>query len=395
MKLTRWQVIAAGICSLVLTVGIARFSYTPLLPIMRDEAGLSAFNGGWLATVNYMGYISGALLASVLTNLEYRYKLYRFGLLAGVLSTLAMGMTTNVGLWVFLRFVSGVSSTAGMLLASGLIMNWLARNRLKTELGLHFTGAGLGLVFSGLAVMAMVNHLAWDQQWIALGLAGIGFFIPAWLWMPRPAPAGSAEAQVEDVAPPTAKWMRLMLGAYFCAGFGYVISATFIVAIAETLPELQGKGAWVWVVVGLAAMPSTFIWDRVARVAGIFETLVLAYGLQIVSILLGAFLDGYWANMISAALFGGTFAGIVNLTLSIAGRRFPVNPGKAMARMTVAYGVSQIAAPALAGVIAEKTGTYRGSLYLAAMLMLAGVLMIWLLKKQTDSEASALNTTAA
>jgi len=55
-----------------------------------------------------------------------------------------------------------------------------------------------------------------------------------------------------------------------------------------------------------------------------------------------------------------------------------------MARMTLSYGVSQIAAPALAGLIAERTGTYRGSLYLAAGLMLAGVFMVWQLKKQTE-----------
>lgn len=205
--------------------------------------------------------------------------------------------------------------------------------------------------------------------------------------MPKPAKAGSDEAQVPDVAPPNAKWMRLMLGAYFCAGFGYVISATFIVAIAETLPELQGKGPWVWVVVGLAAIPSTFVWDRVARVTGVFEALVLAYILQIISILMAAFIDGYWANMISAVLFGGTFAGIVNLTLSIAGRQFPANPSKAMARMTLSYGVSQIAAPALAGLIAERTGTYRGSLYLAAAIMVAGVFMVWALKNKARCKA--------
>ncbi|HEX4856280.1 MAG TPA: YbfB/YjiJ family MFS transporter, partial [Limnobacter sp.] len=253
MKLKRWQVITAGICSLVLTVGIARFAYTPLLPLMREQASLSAFNGGWLATVNYIGYISGALLATVMNSLDHRYLMYRTGLLVAVISTLGMGLTTDVNLWVFLRFISGVSSTAGMLIASGLIMNWLARQKLKTELGLHFAGAGLGLILSGFAVMAMVDHLAWDEQWLVLGVAGILFFIPAWVWMPRPAPAGSTEAQVEEIPPPGAGWMRLMLGAYFCAGFGYVISATFIVAIAETLPELQGKGTWVWVVVGLAA----------------------------------------------------------------------------------------------------------------------------------------------
>ncbi|HEX4843915.1 MAG TPA: YbfB/YjiJ family MFS transporter [Limnobacter sp.] len=385
MNLQRWQAIAAGISSLILTVGLARFSYTPLLPIMREQANLSAFDGGWLATVNYMGYITGALLASTLANLEMKYIMYRIGLVVAVLSTVGMGLTTDVTAWVVLRFVSGVSSTAGMLIASGLIMNWLARQGLKTELGLHFAGAGMGLVLSGLAVMAMVDHLQWDQQWWALGALGVVFFIPAWVWMPKPAKAGSPQAAVDEVAPPSARWMRLMVGAYFCAGFGYVISATFIVAIAETLPELKGQGPWVWVVVGLAAMPSTFIWDRVARLTGVFEALVAAYVLQIVSILMAALVDGYWANMLSAVLFGGTFAGIVNLTLSIAGRKFPHNPSKAMARMTLSYGVSQIAAPAIAGVIAEKTGTYRGSLYMAAALMVAGVFMVWRLKQ--DSEA--------
>lgn len=383
MKLNRWQVIAAGICSLILTVGLARFSYTPLLPIMREQADLSAFNGGWLATVNYIGYISGALLAATLGNLQQKYWLYRFGLVAAVLSTIGMGMTTDVTAWVVLRFISGVSSTAGMLVASGLVMNWLARQKMKTELGLHFAGAGLGLVLSGLAVMAMVDHLSWDEQWWALGLLGILFFIPAWIWMPKPAKAGTPEAEVAYVAPPSKQWMRLMLGAYFCAGFGYVISATFIVAIAETLPELQGKGPWVWVVVGVSAIPSTFVWDRVARLAGVFEALIAAYALQIISILMAAFIDGYWANMVSAVLFGGTFAGIVNLTLSIAGRQFPVNPSKAMARMTLSYGVSQIAAPALAGVIAERTGSYRGSLYLAAFIMVVGMYMVWRLRQQT------------
>ncbi|WP_370261640.1 YbfB/YjiJ family MFS transporter [Limnobacter sp.] len=385
MTLQRWQAIAAGISSLILTVGLARFSYTPLLPIMRQQADLSAFDGGWLATVNYMGYITGALLASTLGNLEWKYIMYRVGLVVAVLSTAGMGMTTDVSAWVVLRFVSGVSSTAGMLLASGLIMNWLARRGLKTELGLHFAGAGMGLVLSGLAVMAMVDHLQWDQQWWALGALGVLFFVPAWVWMPKPAKAGTPQAFVDPVPPPSSRWMRLMLGAYFCAGFGYVISATFVVAIAESLPELKGQGPWVWVVVGLAAIPSTFVWDRVARLTGVFEALVAAYLLQIISIVMAALLDGYWANMCSAVLFGGTFAGIVNLTLSIAGRKFPINPSKAMARMTLSYGVSQIAAPALAGLIAEKTGSYRGSLYLAAGLMVAGVYMVWLLKNESEA----------
>jgi len=180
----RYQVIFAGVCALILTVGLARFAYTPMLPIMRSQAGLSYLAGGWLATINYAGYISGALLAASISDLGRKFVLYRIGLVIALLSTAAMGMTEDFYLWALLRFVSGLSSTAGLLLASGLVLNWLMRQGCRPELGLHFTGVGLGIAVSGLAVAGMVEWLRWDQQWIGLGVLGIAFFLPAWGWLP-------------------------------------------------------------------------------------------------------------------------------------------------------------------------------------------------------------------
>jgi MFS family permease len=158
----RYRVIFAGVCALILTVGLARFAYTPMLPIMRSEAGLSYLAGGWLATFNYLGYIAGALVAATISDLGRKYQLYRIGLVVAVVSTGAMGLTQDATLWAVLRFVSGLSSTAGLLLASGLVLNWLIRQGHRPELGLHFTGLGLGIVVSGLAVAAMVGRLSWD-----------------------------------------------------------------------------------------------------------------------------------------------------------------------------------------------------------------------------------------
>lgn len=381
MQRARWQVITAGICSLILTVGLARFSYTPMLPIMRAQAGLSALDGGLLATLNYMGYISGALLASTLSKLEYKFQLYRLGLIMAAITTTGMGLTQDVTTWLVLRYISGVSSVAGLLIASGLVMNWLSRQGLKTELGLHFAGMGLGIALTGFAVLAMVGSLDWSQQWLVMGIGGILFFIPAWFWMPSPESALAQNQTAQKPTPsPSTRWMVLMIATYFCGGFGYVISATFIVAIVEALPQLVGSGGWVWVVVGLAAVPSSFVWDKLSNLLGDVEALMLAYGLQIVSILLPAFSDSYWAGMSSAALYGGTFVGIVSLTLSMAGRRFPVNPAKAMARMTLSYGLAQIAAPAVAGYIAQHSGTYRGALYMAAFMMVIGMVLLLFLR---------------
>lgn len=381
----RYRVIFAGICALILTVGLARFAYTPMLPIMRDQAGLSHLAGGWLATINYAGYMSGALLAASISDLGRKFVLYRLGLVVAVLSTAAMGLTDNVLIWAGLRFVAGFSSTAGLLLASGLVLNWLMRQGHRPELGLHFMGLGLGIAVSGIAVASMVDWLGWDKQWMGLGLLGLLFFLPAWWWLPAPAAIQSAAARSAPPPTPTApsrRWMWLLIAAYFCAGFGFVISATFIVAILVKLPLLAGKGSWVWVIVGIAAAPSCFLWDRIANSLGQIRALMLAFGLQTVSIILPVMTEGAALNVFGAILFGATFVGIVSLTLTLIGRHFPANPAKAMARMTLSYGVAQVFAPAMAGYIATATGSYRGALIVTAIVMVGGMVLLHALLKE-------------
>lgn len=385
----RHRVILAGICALILTVGLARFAYTPMLPIMRDQAGLSPLAGGWLATINYAGYMSGALLAASISDLGRKFILYRIGLIIAVLSTAAMGLTDNLTLWAGLRYVAGFSSTAGLLLASGLVLNWLLRQGYRPELGLHFMGLGLGIVVSGLAVVAMVEWLSWDQQWMGLAVLGLVFFLPAWTWLPAPAaiPASAARADTSPAAPGR-RWMWLLIAAYFCAGFGFVTSATFIVTILAKLPLLAGKGSWVWVIVGLAATPSCFVWDRIAGALGQIRALMMAYGLQTVSILLPVLTDGAALNVVGAILFGATFVGIVSLTLTLIGRHFPANPAKAMARMTLSYGVAQIFAPAMAGYIATATGSYHGALLVTAIVMVGGMFLLQALMNEEKRSAA-------
>lgn len=380
----RLKAIFAGICALLLTVGLARFAYTPLLPIMRAQAGLSDVAGGWLATVNYAGYMSGALLAATLSDLHRKFLLYRWGLVLGVASTAAMGLTDHVWLWGVLRYIAGFSSTAGLLLASGLVLNWLMRHGHKPELGLHFVGLGLGIAVSGCAVAAMEHWLRWDQQWLGLGALALLLFVPAWAWMPAPAPLTAhaspspSHAGTTAMSPtgPSARWMRLMIAAYFCAGFGFVISATFTVAMLVKLPVLAGKGSWVWIVVGLVAGPSGFVWDRIASALGQVRALMLAYGLQTLCFVLPALSQGVALNVLAALLFGATFVGIVSLTLTLIGRHFPANPAKAMARMTLSYGVAQMAAPAMTGYIVTATGSYHGALVVTALVMLLGIVLL-------------------
>lgn len=370
-----WQVIGAGICALVLTVGLARFAYTPLLPLMRADAGLSAAQGGWLATFNYLGYLLGTLLVARVGDPQRRFRFYRAGLLLAVAATALMGCTTRPWLWSVLRFIAGMSSTAGLLLASGLVLNWLLAQRRRPRLGLHFAGLGLGIAVSGLATALLAGHAGSSGQWVWLGLLGVVFLVPAWRWMPAPA-APSAAHLASAPPPPSRRWRVLLVAAYFCAGFGFAIGATFIVAILEQTAVFSGHGSAVWVLVGLAAVPSTFLWDRLAARVGMIRALWVAFALQALSFVLPLLDDGLAAGVGSALLFGITFAGIVSLTLTVVGRHYPQNPAAAMATLTLSYGVAQIIAPAVAGMLARDSGSYRASLLLATILMAIGIVLL-------------------
>jgi predicted MFS family arabinose efflux permease len=288
-----------------------------------------------------------------------------------------MGLTDNVWLWALSRFFAGLSSAAGLLLGSGLILNWLMRNGHRSELGIHFAGIGLGIAFCAAAVELMNQHMGWDQMWYVLTLIGVILMVPAWHWIP--APDSYQAKQLED-NPPSRTFLRLFMAAYFCAGVGYVVSATFIVAIVDQLPGLEGKGSWSFLVLGLAAAPACIIWDLVARKVGFLNALITASILQIIGIMLPLIESSLTFAFVGAALFGGTFIGIVSLVLTMAGRYYPSHPATMMGKMTISYGLAQIIAPAITGVLAEYSGNYSDGLYLAGTMMLICTVLLLKIK---------------
>lgn len=377
----RLKVLSAGIFSLLLALGVARFAYTPLLPTMQQQAGLGIADAGWLAAINYAGYLTGALIAASINDLVLKDRLYRAGMLVAILSTVMMGLSTDIWVWGLSRFIAGMSSAAAMLLGTGLILNWLIRHQHRSELGIHFAGIGLGIAGCAAIVELMQHSLNWQEQWFALTAIACLLAIPALRWLPPPDSSGmTLSGQKLEDRPPSALFMRLFMAAYFCAGVGYVVSATFIVAIINQLPGLSGMGNVVFLAIGIGAAPACFNWDLIARRTGDLNALILAAILQIIGILLPVMVGGTLASLLGALLFGGTFVGMVSLVLTMAGRFYPTKPAKMMGKMTISYGIAQITAPALTGWLATQFGGYVPGLYLAAGVMAIGTLLLFMLK---------------
>lgn len=382
-KTARLKVLFSGVCSLILAMGIARFAYTPLLPLMVGEAGLSHVAGGWLAAINYTGYLAGVFLASRISSAVLKDQLYRWGMVVAVLSTAMMAISTDFYIWAISRFVAGLSTAAGLMIGSGLILNWLMRHQHPSELGIHFSGIGFGIAISALATILMHQYLQWDAQWLALAGLGALLLIPALGWFPS-APNDYIVANqnlIMQPASPNVKFMRLFTVAYFCAGFGYVVTATFMVAIINDLPSLSGVGGWMFFMVGVVAVPSCILWDLIARKTGDVNALVLASVLEVIGIIAPTLGFGFAGAVVGAVLYGATAIAIVSLTLTMAGRYYPAQPAKMMGKMSIAYGLAQIIAPALTGWVTDGQSGYVTGLYIAAGVMSIGVLLFYLMRK--------------
>lgn len=171
--------------------------------------------------------------------------------------------------------------------------------------------------------------------------------------------------------------IALLSGAYFLEGLGYIVSGTFLVQIVEGMPGLAWFGAGAWILVGLAAVPSTVLWAKVASRIGYVAALVAAYVAQAVGIAMPVLSDGAWSAAGSAILFGGTFIGIAALTVTFAGQQAPRRAARTIGALTAAFGLGQVIGPVMAAALAGRTSDFGPSLTAAsAAVLLGGVLMV-------------------
>jgi MFS family permease len=359
----RWRVVAEGAAGLAVSMGIGRFVYTPILPLMHAQAGLSAEFGSALATANYLGYLAGALLAIFVPALVRSALAYRAGLVVVIVSVALMGATESHAAWFALRLVAGLASALVFVIA---VSAMLARLRTHGEhlAGWGFGGVGAGIALSGVVVLIVRPAGTWREAWLASAALALVLAVLAWGLRPEPAAAATAlQGNGSDVRPH--RWFGTLLVSYTLEGIGYIIAGTFLVAAIN-----QGAAAWVgtsaWVLAGLAAVPAAALWAALGRRWSRPTLLLAALLIQAFGIALPALVPGVAAALVSAALFGATFLGIASMVLALGAHlRYP----RAVALLTVGYSIGQILGPVIVTPLLHDG--YRVALLVAAGIVLA------------------------
>ena len=369
-----WPAVAillGGIFGMIIAMGIGRFSFTPILPLMQRDLGMSNSVAGWLAGLNYLGYLAGAVLCSVVPRLIRSRYVAANSLVFSIATTTAMGLTVSVFWWGTLRFMSGIVSAMLFIIVSAEIGEALVRRGYGHWIGALYGGVGAGIALSGLTVpwLDQVGH--WNGAWTGMGaLAGILAVVG--LVITR----GKIDApRIDTHRPPPKKGMNNLWPlamAYFFEGLGYIVTATFIVAIVAATPSLEAYAAYCWVAVGLAAMPSTVLWPLIARRIGNKKSLMAAYVIQASGIFVSMHADSFIEIMFAAITFGGTFMGIVALTLAEGNVRMAHDGRRAAAILTASFSAGQILGPIVAGFLADMKDGFTLPLLLASTCVMAG-----------------------
>lgn len=362
-------------------MGFGRFIYTPILPGMIAGVPVSAADAGTIAAGNFAGYLAGAWVSAYGWAAGRERKVALGALLATVLLLAAMGMTTSLAAFTVIRFLAGLTSALAMIFTSSIVLTHAAGRPLVNVL--HFGGVGAGITLSSVLVV-VVNAMAgdaahgWRLDWFAA--AGVTFFIFLFVQRMLPEPHRDAAQTIEPPLVWRLPWVLITL-SYGLYGFGYVITATFLVTIARmgnTGPMVEFLA---WFVAGCAAAVSLAAWYPLVRRFGLSSVYLAAIGLLFVGVLASVELPPTVGTLIGGLLLGATFMVITAFGLQIGRKLAPQSPRRAIAVLTAAFGVGQIVGPLVAGFVAQRSGSFAApSLLAAAVLVVVGLLTLPLVR---------------
>lgn len=359
----------AGALAMAAAMGFGRFFYTPVLPGMMAGIPLSASQAGFIAAGNFAGYLAGALLASQGWASGRERMLALSGLASTSLLLAGMAAVSTLPLFILIRFLSGLASAFAMIFTSSIVLPY-GHGRPAVQ-ALHFGGVGAGIALSSLLAFT-INLLAgdaahgWRWNWIAAAILVASTLLVIVVLLPRPS-AGQAVAHE-----PPVRWTKpliLLTASYGLFGFGYVVTATFLVAIARNAAAGAVVEASAWLVTGIAAAFSLFLWQPFARKLGLVKCYLICLILEAVGVLGSVLLPAIAGTLIGGLLLGLTFMTVTAYGLQIARSLAHESPRRALALMTAAFGTGQIIGPLVAGWATEWSGSFKLASLLAAMVL--------------------------
>lgn len=395
-----WVIVFAGTLTVFASLGVARFSLGMLLPSMGSDIPLSYEQMGLVGTVNFIGYLIAVITSGYIVRIFGSRVTISLGLLLTGISLVAVGNAGQFYLILALYFLTGLGSGTANVPIMALVSHWFYRNKRGKAAGIMVMGNGLGIMLSGVLVpliIAQFGAIGWRICWQILGgLVIIVTVICSLIIRDDPTERGLSPIGVPDadsilsgdLAMPHNRERKILLqlgSIYFLYGATYVIYATFIVTTLKTnygLSEAAAGNIWFWI--GALSLASGPLFGSISDRWGRMNGLILVFSLQSVSYLLIALSSAIELAYISIFLFGICAWSIPSIMAAAVGDSLgPVRAAYAFGIVTFIFGLGQTTGPAIAGLMAEHSGSFSSSYLLAATLSGVAILLANMLRPTT------------
>lgn len=357
-----------GLVSLALAVGIGRFAYTPLLPMMRADGLLGIPEGGVIASVHFLGYLIGAMTVAKVPCPPRA--LLRLSLAAIGAGTIGMGMTDSFPAWLALRGLNGVCSAWVLVLISSHYVRSLAESGRADLQGWIFAGVGAGIAVTGLACLAFMTMGAGSAtSWQVTGIVSLAIIGAICLAIGPEVPASRPPAAQRNAERSPLDWKIVI--AYGAMGAGYVIPATYLPVMAREIVSDPLVFGWTWPVFGAAAFVSTIFAARFQQRYTNRQVWVAGQSVMAAGLLLPVLYPHILAIIAAGLCVGGTFM-IITMTGMKEAHRIaaPSDVLRHIAIMTASFATGQIVGPIFASAIYDETQSFSAALSIAAAALI-------------------------
>ncbi|NWA62436.1 YbfB/YjiJ family MFS transporter [Pantoea sp. B9002] len=369
-----FRVALSAFLSLVVAMGIGRFAFTPQVPLMIHDHQLTLTSASLVAALNYLGYLFGSFDAMRARNrVEWRLQA---GVWGAVILTLLSACVSGPWLHGLIRFLIGWASGWAMVLLAAWASDQLHHHGRPGLLAAVFAGPGTGIFISGMLAVALhASGVSAAFAWAAYGLlallliAAIARFLPRTGQLHRPDQTASPLVLNGDLK-------RLVL-SYSLAGFGYILPATFMSQMAAARFPDSAFAQFVWPVFGGAAVIGIVLGILTRHWGSSHVRLAMVLWAQALGVIAAIVLPGLNGLMLGAALIGGGFLCVVQLTLQYGRELAPQHARYLAGLLTTGYAVGQLGGPLLSWISSMLWHQLEPALWVAgASLILAGMLVL-------------------
>lgn len=385
-----------GALSLAVAMGIGRFAFTPLMPMMLHDQLLDIDSASWLASANYVGYLLGALLCALQPMLWKRAGwaplrsslMVRGGLSMTCVLTAAMAFDAPAA-WPWLRFLAGLVTSFAFVFTSSWCLGHLSRLQAPAAGAVVYAGPGVGIASSGLLAGVMVQ-LGWlsSTGWLAFAL--LATIMTAIVWQafgaPDAPPVQVASAQVGHAGAGGLAEKTMLTLAYGLSGFGYIITATFLPVIARTALPGSVWPDFFWPMLGTGVALGALMASRIPSRIDQRQLLTGCYLMQAAGVALSNWMPTLAGFAIGSVLVGLPFTAITFFAMQVGRRLHPHAPSAIIGLLSAAFGMGQIVGPPMAAAILARAPSiamgFSWSLDIAtSSLLLGAVMYYWMAKR--------------